>query len=211
VSGRDLRIPISLNIPTSAAFELEFSLTLPGGIALLSDSTRLASGISRSYLLESAPQSSLAQSVWRFRIHPVATTRAGSSTTFSEVMQIVCSVDPSQSMGNYLVDIGDIRLKNLDENETFTQALLRIPIWVTNNAPTGVDVAGDAPQITYCDGLLTVRTSPAERVGIYSLTGALLYRSQKVSGEAVFRTGHLPKGVLIVTGSSGWRVKVVNQ
>jgi hypothetical protein len=65
-------------------------------------------------------------------------------------------------------------------------------------------------QVTHLDGLLTVYTPAAEQIAVYSATGALLYQAQKPAGEAAFRIGHLPKGALIVTGSSGWSVKVVN-
>jgi hypothetical protein len=55
-----------------------------------------------------------------------------------------------------------------------------------------------------------VNSPPAEQIEVYSVSGALLYRAQKASGKATFRLNHLPKGVLIVKGGSGWVKKVIN-
>jgi hypothetical protein len=54
------------------------------------------------------------------------------------------------------------------------------------------------------EGILTVDTPAAEQIAVYSMNGALLYQAQKGIGEAVYRPGRLPKGILIVKGSSGW-------
>jgi hypothetical protein len=39
----------------------------------------------------------------------------------------------------------------------------------------------------------------------------LLYQAQKAVGKATFNLNHLPKGVLIVRGGSGWTGKIVKQ
>jgi hypothetical protein len=57
-------------------------------------------------------------------------------------------------------------------------------------------------------GILTVNSSAAERIDVYSINGALLYQAQKASGEATFNLNRLNRGVLIVKGSSGWTRKV---
>jgi hypothetical protein len=56
---------------------------------------------------------------------------------------------------------------------------------------------------------LTVRSPSAEQIRVYSLSGTLLYSVQKDAGEANFDVGRLPKGVLIIRGSSGWVKKVI--
>jgi hypothetical protein len=51
---------------------------------------------------------------------------------------------------------------------------------------------------------LSVLTPNNETVTVYSANGSLLFRSSKLPGQATFTIGHLPKGVIIVKGSTGW-------
>jgi uncharacterized protein YjdB len=59
------------------------------------------------------------------------------------------------------------------------------------------------------NGKLTVSTPAAEQIFIYTVGGALLRQVQKAAGEATFDLNGLPKGVLIIRGSSGWARKAV--
>jgi hypothetical protein len=58
---------------------------------------------------------------------------------------------------------------------------------------------------------LYVNSPKSEQITIYSLGGSLIYQSKKPEGKATFDIGSLPKGVLIVRGSSGWVRKTVKQ
>jgi hypothetical protein len=58
---------------------------------------------------------------------------------------------------------------------------------------------------------LYVSSPESERIAIYSLGGSLIYQSGKPAGKASFDIGSLPKGMLIVRGSSGWVRKAVKQ
>jgi hypothetical protein len=64
--------------------------------------------------------------------------------------------------------------------------------------------------VRYANGILTVNTPRAEGIDVYSVGGLLLYQAQKLSGDATFSLRHLPHGVLIVRGGSGWTGKIVN-
>jgi hypothetical protein len=55
---------------------------------------------------------------------------------------------------------------------------------------------------------LSVLTPNNETVTVYSSSGSLLFRSSKLPGHATFNISHLPKGVIIVKGSTGWRRKI---
>jgi hypothetical protein len=68
----------------------------------------------------------------------------------------------------------------------------------------------DDPALTiYCLGdVLTITSPPSELITIYSASGVLLFQSPKEQGSTSISIGHLPKGVLIVRGSSGWTRKV---
>jgi len=59
------------------------------------------------------------------------------------------------------------------------------------------------------DRTLYVRSETAERIEIYSITGAKLYEATISAGTTTIATGAFPQGVLIVKGN-GWAKKVVN-
>jgi Leucine-rich repeat (LRR) protein len=56
---------------------------------------------------------------------------------------------------------------------------------------------------------LYVSSPENEQITIYSLSGNMIYQSQKAAGKTSFDISSLSKGVLIVRGSSGWEKKVV--
>jgi hypothetical protein len=92
------------------------------------------------------------------------------------------------------------------EKKTFT---------VTQEAGSSLATANEtveSPEAeVYCySGRLTVNTPVAEQVYLYSISGGLLFSTSKEAGHATFDLGGLPKGVLIVKGSSGWTKKIVN-
>jgi hypothetical protein len=69
-------------------------------------------------------------------------------------------------------------------------------------------VGGNAAGIYFRGQILHVNSPAAEKISIYSVTGALLYRLEKPAGKTSFAV-NLPKQTLIVTGSSGWREKLI--
>jgi hypothetical protein len=75
---------------------------------------------------------------------------------------------------------------------------------------TGNDaVVEESAGIWFYNGVLTVRTSAAERITVYSANGAPVYRTEKAEGSATFRLDHLPRGVYIARGASGWTRKFI--
>jgi hypothetical protein len=78
---------------------------------------------------------------------------------------------------------------------------------------TGQEIIRIEPSkmIVYANGVLSVNTPQAEQVDVYSLDGQLLCRALKVAGQATFDLRHLPRGILIVRGSSGWVKKIAKQ
>ncbi|MDR1357492.1 MAG: leucine-rich repeat protein [Tannerellaceae bacterium] len=70
-------------------------------------------------------------------------------------------------------------------------------------------VNSNKPEVNISNGILTVTSPATEQVEVYSLTGALLHKESKASGTATLNIGHLPKGILIVRGNSGWTQKII--
>ncbi|MDR3268469.1 MAG: T9SS type A sorting domain-containing protein [Tannerella sp.] len=79
-----------------------------------------------------------------------------------------------------------------------------------SNDPMPDETVNSSVTVSIRENILFVNSPVAEQIDIYSISGARLYSAQKPSGEATFNLGHLPKGVLIVRGGSGWTRKVVN-
>jgi hypothetical protein len=76
--------------------------------------------------------------------------------------------------------------------------------------PDGTARIGETGPLAYVYGdALHIRTVHAERIEIYTLTGSKVYEGSVPAGTSVLSAGRLPKGVLIVKGSSGWTGKVV--
>jgi hypothetical protein len=59
--------------------------------------------------------------------------------------------------------------------------------------------------------LLSVSSPYSERITIYSSSGVLLIHASKEKGSTSIAVSHLPRGVLLVHGSSGWSRKVFKQ
>jgi hypothetical protein len=65
--------------------------------------------------------------------------------------------------------------------------------------------------LTSSSSLLTISSPCSEVITLYSLGGSLLLEANKEKGSTGIAIGHLPKGVLIVRGSSGWTRKIIRQ
>jgi uncharacterized protein YjdB len=112
----------------------------------------------------------------------------------------------------------------LDDIRIYNRALSEVEIMdlyaESNNSPRTAESAGEnatdleeTPQSDFqariSEGKLHVNSPVAEQISIYSLSGAIVYQSQKSSGATVFDIPALPSGLYILRGSSGWTQKVV--
>jgi hypothetical protein len=78
------------------------------------------------------------------------------------------------------------------------------------STPSEAETIGtSASAINLANGTLRVNTSVSEQVDIYSVTGALLFNAAKTAGEAAYNVSALPKGIVIIKGTSGWVQKTV--
>jgi hypothetical protein len=202
--GSGTGLSLSLNIPVNEPFSVQFVLTLPTGFQLDLTATALVPALAGSYVLTITPSGS---GSWLFSIQPAVATLAGDETSYQELVHIVYTVAESVATGDYEVKLGDVGLTNLNSGTTVQQDEIRVP--VTVESTSGIESV-DAPEIWYYGGVLTVRTPQAEWIEVYSTDGRLLYGTQKAAGEATFDLNGLPRGVLIVRGSSGWSRKAIN-
>jgi hypothetical protein len=77
------------------------------------------------------------------------------------------------------------------------------------NDPSGTEHIGGAEPLAYiCGNMLYLQTVTAGRIAVYTLSGAKVYESAVPAGTVTISTERLPKGMLIVRGSSGWTKKM---
>jgi hypothetical protein len=195
-------IEVSLNIPIDDKFTVTFTVSLPAGFVLDPNATSLAVGLLSSFQLSITP---LGNGGWQFTIKPKLSLLSATETSYLKVIQIVYKTEPSVANGNYEVKISDVNL-SLNSGEVIHQDEIKVPVQVGNT--TGNEGV-EATDVFYANGILFVNTPSAERIDVYSVSGSLLYQAQKPAGEATFNLSHLPKGVYIVKGSSGWTEKIV--
>jgi hypothetical protein len=59
-------------------------------------------------------------------------------------------------------------------------------------------------------GTVYINSPVSEQIDVYSIGGALLYRSTKPAGATTISATLFPQGIVIVKGSSGWTKKLRN-
>jgi hypothetical protein len=73
---------------------------------------------------------------------------------------------------------------------------------------TGIQAIPPTFEVYASDGSIYINSPVPEQIDVYSIGGALLYRTTKPAGGATINTTRFPQGVLIVRGSSGWVKKI---
>jgi uncharacterized repeat protein (TIGR02543 family) len=111
--------------------------------------------------------------------------------------------------GTYPLNVGENAISVVVTAENGTKRTYTVNVTRADN-PDGIE-AIDNPDIKVWagNGILMIQSSKEEQIFIYSIRGTILYQIKKLAGEASFNVS-LPKGVLIVRGSSGWARKVIN-
>jgi hypothetical protein len=195
-------IDISLNIPVNETFTVTFTVSLPAGFLLNPEATSLAAELLSRFELDITPN---ATGGWSFSIRPKVSTLSATETVYRQVVQIAFTMDKTVEAGEHEVKISNVDLR-LNSGQTIHQDEITVPVTVTN--PVG-NAAVESTEIVYAGGHLSVNTSVAERITVYAISGAVVYRAQKLPGSATLDLGDLPRGVLIVRGDSGWVKKIV--
>jgi hypothetical protein len=139
---------------------------------------------------------------WLFEIKQNGLRSAG---IYLKLVDIAYVIDESTASGTYQAGIKDIAL-TLSDHTVVT--IDEITVYLVKGTTVGISSADNNPSVRYSNGALAVNTPASERIEIYSISGALLYSVQKPTGEAIYTISHLPKGILIVRGSSGWVKKI---
>jgi hypothetical protein len=87
-----------------------------------------------------------------------------------------------------------------------------LDVYISFLTSTGnASISPHSVTVSLTGDLLSVLSPYKESLTLYSLRGSLLSHTSKEQGSTTINIGHLPKGVLIVRGSSGWVRKVFKQ
>jgi hypothetical protein len=192
---------VSLSISSEGTFTATFDVTLPPKFTLNVDATKLAEDLA-GYTLKITDRGN---GVWSFEIAPNG-LRSASTTSFREVVNVAYIVEKTLEDGDYTLKINDVTL-TFHDGTVIRDDEIVIPVHF--DSATGNETMGEAANVIYYGGVLSVNTPTSERIEIYSVSGALLFDVQKPQGAATYSLSHLSKGVLIVRGSNGWVKKIV--
>ena len=185
-------------LPANESFSGSFRVGFPSGMSLDAENTAPAD----RHELSSTP---ISADTWLIEIRPETTTLSAQADAAQVLARIAWTTDPSLPYGLYEIKISRLDF-TLSDGSEIREDEIRVQVYTGPNGNAPVD----APEeIFYHNGILSVRTSVSESVTVYSLNGAPLFRSEKDAGQAAFRLHHLPKGLYIVHGSSGWARKIV--
>ena len=72
-----------------------------------------------------------------------------------------------------------------------------------------VSPVSDDVQVYASNGFLKISSQTVEKITLYNISGIAVIQLQKSTGEAIYSIDCIPKGIYIVSGSSGWAKKVV--
>jgi hypothetical protein len=196
---------LSLAVPESGTFTATFDVSLPQKFTLNESATKLATSLESGYELKITPKS---DGVWSFEIKPKTTTRSASANAFREVVDVAYTVDKSLYDGKYELKVQDLNLA-LGDGTVIQEE--EIVITVLFNSITRNETIDSEINVWLSGENLYVSAPVATTLSIYTLTGAQIKRLSVGAGVTTFDLKHLPKGVYVVRGESGWMRKVVKQ
>jgi hypothetical protein len=124
------------------------------------------------------------------------------------IVTVAYTTSSTLPAGSHTVRINDLAVTYSDST-SLQQSEILVPI-TTVSTPIHL-IPESTVVVSLSSDILTVTSPSPETLTIYSLSGNLLYRADKEQGNTSFDVGHLPRGVLIIHGSSGWVRKVFRQ
>ena len=83
--------------------------------------------------------------------------------------------------------------------------------YYSDGTSSNEQIASTASVAYLIDQTLYIQSEKADRITVYSITGQQLYETVIQPGINTIPVSHLPQGILLVRGSSGWVMKVANR
>jgi hypothetical protein len=196
------KIDLSLNIPTDAAFTGSFSLSLPNGLNLDVNASKLAGDLGLNLELHITQN---ADGSWLFTISTKPLRSAKEINPYRKIVEIIYTVDEAVADGNYEALISDVDI-DLDNGAKIVEESIVVKVTV-DHSYTGISGINSETQVYVANHTLYINSAAIETVNIYSVAGTLLYSKEKGVGTVVIPL-NTQERILIVKGSSGWAKKV---
>ena len=198
---------ITLELPAGGSATGSFAITLPAGMVIDLDNTTLSESLSEGLELVVTP---LGNNTWVIEIvKPITplSMQLRSATTFRQLVNIAYKVDESMAAGTYEVVLSDIDIR-LSDGTNIVKDRMSTNVTVSSGI-TANELTSGTTAVTLSNGTLTVDTPNAETVKVFSVGGALVSTFAKSAGKEASAVSHLPNGIYVVTGSTGWSAKVL--
>jgi hypothetical protein len=214
-TGKRGTIEISFPVPDNTTFETSFVVNLPAGVTLDEGSSTLATDFIADYQLRI---SFLTTGVWLFEITCKAATYGATSNETTDtglraiparkIVTVSYHTDEALPSGDHKVTINDLTA-NFSDGTSIQQKEIVVNI---HTVSTGASlVAKDNVTVSVFGNTLTVDSPSKETLTVFTVNGTLLFQDTKEKGSTVINVSHLPRGVLIIRGSSGWTRKIIRQ
>jgi len=197
-------INLSLSISSNQSLNGEFIVSMPGGFNLDKEKTALAPELQSGHSLDISDK---AKGVWAFKISTKTGTRSASDATLKKIVDIAYTIDENVSTGNYKIQISDLDFK-MSDNSTIKEDDIDVSI-PYSTVGNGL-INGGVKAVCY-NNTLSISSLYNEKIEIYSIIGTLVFSVQKTEGEVKYDISDIPKGIVIVKGSSGWVEKVIKK
>ena len=198
---------LNVNIPADSISNGSLVVTLPEGFTLDEEDTNLTSDFAANLELEITKQE---DNSWRFDIAPKTprsmSLRAGGAKT---LLHVAYKVDKEKQKGTYDILVNSIIFRTKGGN-LIPEPAITIPTQVTRDGVSNEYFGKTEPKAYIADNTLYVKTDQNEQIAVYSITGSKLYETTASAGITTINAIGFPKGVLMVKGSSGWAIKVIN-
>jgi hypothetical protein len=192
------------NIPSDETIDGSFRISLPLGLNLDRESTKLTDDLAGRYERIITP---LANNTWQLEIRIRTAPRNGENTTMREIVHIAWNED--RDLLPPVAATYEIKFTNLAitlDDQLIQRDRITVPVTAGATATESLE----ALKVWSHAGLLHVHTPQAEQIEIYALSGQLAYTTRKDAGPAVIHLTTLPRGILIVRGDGGRTRKIIH-
>jgi len=191
-------IEISLQIPSNVPFTGTFKVTLPNGMSIDVNATKLADGLGTNLVLTITQNS---DGTWLFTITSTA-LRSSMNLVYQKIADIVYKVDKSVSDGTYKATVNDLNL-NFDDGTSIVESELPVSITV-DHSYAGIPSVSAEVKAYVSNNVLYINSPASEIIRLYSVSGSLLYSTKKPAGEVSIPLNGIQDKILIIRSSSGW-------
>jgi len=197
-------IELNLSIPSGSTLTGSFEITFPAGMTLDEQLTVLSFELSGNFSLVFSYEGN---NTWLITIQSNALRRS-TATEYQNIMSIAYTVNDSLPKGIY-----DATIKNLDflmdNGISIKEDLMTVPINVNRSGTSIENIGNTSFNAFFTDNTLSVESSNAEKITIYSVNGAPLYSTMKNAGTIEIPFSSIPGSVYIIKGNVSGTIKIV--